>query len=157
MAPSGHNQQPWRFVVIEDRAVKQALLRITLPLDQAMLQRLQTTDPTTAAAIQQVVAQHPDDPIYYSAPIILFVIGTGAGTESMDCPLVCQNIMLAAHSVGLGSCIVGAGRRGLTEDPDIIHALKLAANETIYPPIVIGYPRTLPESPPKQSPRITWV
>ena len=157
MAPSGHNRQPWRFVVIEDQAVKQILLRITLPLDQAMLQRLHTTDPTRAAAIQQVVAQHPDDPIFYSAPIILFVIGTGVGTEYIDCPLVCQNIMLAAHSVGLGSCIVGAGRRGLTEEPDIINALKLTANETIYPPIVIGYPRTHPASPPKQSPHITWV
>jgi len=90
MAPSGHNQQPWRFVVIEDREVMQTLLRIILQLDQAMLQRLRTTDPDRAAAIQQVVAQHPDDPIYYSAPIILFVIGTGAGTESMDCSLVCQ-------------------------------------------------------------------
>lgn len=157
MAPSGHNQQPWRFIVIEDQEVKQTLLKITLPLDQAMLQRLQTTDPTRAAAIQQVVAQHPDDPIYYSAPIILFVIGTGAGTESMDCSLVCQNIMLAAHSVGLGSCIVGAGRRGLAEDPDIIKVLELAVNETIYPPIVIGYPLAYPKSPPKQSPHITWV
>jgi nitroreductase len=157
MAPSGHNQQPWRFVVVEDSEVKQTLLRITLPLDQAMLQRLYATDPTRAAAIQQVIDQHPDDPIYYSAPVILFIIGTGAGTESLDCPLVCQNIMLAAHSVGLGSCIVGAGRRGLTEDPDIINALKLTANETIYPPIVLGYPITRPKPPTKQAPHITWI
>lgn len=157
MAPSGHNQQPWRFVVVKDKAVKQSLLQITLPLDQAMLQCLQATDPTRAATIQQVVEQHPKDPIYYSAPIILFVIGTGEGTESLDCSLVCQNIMLAAHSVGLGSCMVGAGRRGLAEDPDIIKALKLTTTETIYPPIVLGYPLTRPESPPKQSPNITWV
>lgn len=157
MAPSGHNQQPWRFVVVKDSAVKQTLLQITLPLDQAMLRRLQATDPTRAAAIQQVVEQHSDDPIYYSAPVILFVIGTGEGTESLDCPLVCQNIMLAAYSVGLGSCMVGAGRRGLAKDPAIIKALKLTTTETIYPPIVLGYPITHPEPPTKQAPHITWI
>jgi nitroreductase len=157
MAPSGHNRQPWRFVVVENPAVKRKLLQITLPLDQAMLQRLQATDPQLYITIQKVVQRNPEDPIYYSAPVILFVIGTGDGTEHMDCAIVCQNIMLAAHSVGIGSCMVGAGRRGLTDNPDIVNALKLTEHETIYPPIVLGYPQSHPEPPPKKPPHITWI
>jgi nitroreductase len=157
MAPSGHNRQPWRFVVVENPAVKRKLRQITLPRDQAMLLRLQATDPQLYAAIQKVVQSSPEDPIYYSAPIILFVIGTGNGTENMDCAIVCQNIMLAAHSIGIGSCMVGAGRRGLVDDPDIINVLKLSEHETIYPPIVLGYPQSHPEPPPKKLPHITWI
>jgi len=157
MAPSGHNRQPWRFVVVENPEVKQKLLQITLPFDQAMLQRLQVTDPELYESIQKTVHASPEDPIYYSAPVILFVIGTGGGTERIDCPLVCQNMMLAAHSIGVGSCMVGAGRRGLADNPDVAHALKLTEDETIYPPIVLGYPKSRHTSPVKRQPQITWI
>jgi nitroreductase len=157
MAPSGHNRQPWRFVVVENSEVKQKLLQITLPLDQAMLERLQVTDQELYASIQKIMQASPEDPIYYSAPVILFVIGTGGGTERIDCPLVCQNMMLAAHSIGIGSCMVGAGRRGLADDPDVVKVLKLTEDETIYPPIVLGYPKSSHASPLKRQPQITWV
>jgi nitroreductase len=157
MAPTGHNRQPWRFVVVENLDVKRKLLQITLPLDQEMLKRLKTTDPQLYASIRNAAQCTPEDPIYFSAPVILFVIGTGEGTESIDCPLVCQNIMLAAHSLGIGSCMVGAGRRGLTDDPEVVKAFELAEEETIYPPIVLGYPKSSPEPPPKKKPKIKWI
>jgi nitroreductase len=157
MAPSGHNQQPWRFVIVENPEVKRKLLQITLPLDQAMLEHLQVTDSQLYDSIQKTVQSSPEDPIYYSAPVILFVIGTTEGTERIDCPLVCQNILLAAHSVGIGSCIVGAGRRGLRDNPEVVKAFKLTEKETIYPPIVLGYPKSYPESPSKKKPQIMWI
>lgn len=157
MAPTGHNRQPWRFVVVENQDLKRKLLEITLPLDQEMLKRLKTTDPQLYASIRQSAQYTPKDPIYFSAPVILFVIGTGGGTESIDCSLVCQNIMLAAHSLGIGSCMVGAGRRGLTYDPEIVKALELTEEETIYPPIVLGYPQSSPKPPPKKKPKIKWI
>jgi nitroreductase len=157
MAPSGHNRQPWRFVIVENPEVKQKLLQITLPLDQAMLERLHVTDPQLYDAIQNTVQSSPEDPIYYSAPVILFVIGTDEGTGGIDCPLVCQNIMLAAHSVGIGSCMVGAGRRGLRDNLEVVKLLDLTEKETIYPPIVLGYPRSYPELPSKKKPQIMWI
>lgn len=157
MASSGHNRQPWRFVVVQNHDVKRRLLQITLPLDQEMLKRLKATDPQLYASIRKSAQYTPEDPIYFSAPVILFVIGTGGGTESIDCPLVCQNIMLAAHSIGIGSCMVGAGRRGLTDDPEVVKAFELAEEETIYPPIVLGYPKFSPEPPLKKKPKIKWI
>ena len=157
MAPSGHNRQPWRFVVVENQDLKRKLLQITLPLDQEMLKRLKATDPQLYASIQQSAQYTPEDPIYFSAPVILFVIGTGGGTESIDCSLVCQNVMLAAHSLGIGSCLVGAGRRGLTDDSEVVKAFELTEEETIYPPIVLGYPKSSSEPPLKQKPKIKWI
>jgi len=157
MAPTGHNRQPWRFIVVENQVVKRKLLQITLPLDREMLKRLKAADPQLYASIRASAQFTPEDPIFFSAPVILFVIGTGEGTERIDCPLVCQNIMLAAHSLGIGSCMVGAGRRGLMDDPEVVKAFELDEEETIYPPIVLGYPRFSPEQPLKKKPKIKWI
>ena len=63
------------------------------------------------------------DPVYYSAPVIVFVIGHGRYADH-SCPLACENMMLAAHSLGLGSCWVGFGAM-VTEDAEVRSILAL--------------------------------
>jgi nitroreductase len=58
--------------------------------------------------------EEPKDPIYYSAPVILFVIGPADNPNPISCGLACENIMLAAYSLGIGSCWVGFG--SMTEE-----------------------------------------
>jgi nitroreductase len=70
--------------------------------------------------------------------------------------MVCQNMMLAATALGLGSCCVGFGAR-VTDDEGIVEALELEENEKIYGPIVVGYPEIVPESLPKKPPVVKWV
>jgi nitroreductase len=84
------------------------------------------------------------------------VIGTG-GTMDMDCPMVCENMMLAAHSLGLGSCWVQFGQMAL-ENPEIRQALELKEGEKVYGPIVFGYPRDgFPPPPPKKEPLVKRI
>lgn len=49
-----------------------------------------------------------EDSIFWNAPVLVYVIGITSGgwkhVERCDCPMVCLNIMLAAHSLGIGSC-----------------------------------------------------
>jgi nitroreductase len=99
----------------------------------------------------------PEDTVYFSAPVILFVIGTKGGTGEVDCPMVCQNIMLAAYSLSIGSCMMGLGRRGLTDDPNIVKKLELQDGETLYQPIVLGYPENYPKPPPKKEPVVKRI
>ena len=68
-----------------------------------------------------------EDPIYYSAPAILFVIGSGRYADH-SCPLACENIMLSAYSLGIGSCWVGFGSM-VTDNADVIKALELKDDE----------------------------
>lgn len=42
----------------------------------------------------------PKDVIYYNAPVIIFVIGPATGGV-ISCALACENIMIAASSLGL--------------------------------------------------------
>ena len=40
---------------------------------------------------------------------------------------------------------------------DHIEALELKENEKIYGPIVVGYPKIVPEPPPKRPPVVKWI
>ena len=44
-APSGMNSQPWRFVVVEDRAFHKKLLEIAVPNAKKLLEPLKDSNP----------------------------------------------------------------------------------------------------------------
>lgn len=47
--------------------------------------------------------------IYYNAPTVIMVIGRiGIRLMEIDCSLCAENVMLAAHAIGIGSCWIGA-------------------------------------------------
>lgn len=108
MAPSAGNQQPWQFVVI--------------------------TDPGILAKIPEV---HPYGGMAVDAPVSILVCGDLSlerhkGFWVQDCSAAIQNMLLAAHALGLGSVWTGihpredrvAGFRRLLNLPD--HVVPLA-------------------------------
>jgi nitroreductase len=132
--------QPWRFVVVEDPEFREKLVQTTLPFWKQMTGSIKETHPEM---YEQVMKQYeampePKDMVYYSAPVILFVIGL-AGFD-VSCALACENIMIAATSLGLGSCYVGFGSM-VKGNPEVVQALELGDREQIYGPIVLGYPK----------------
>jgi nitroreductase len=52
-------------------------------------------------------------------------------------------MMIAAQSLGLGSCYVGFGAI-VKGNSEIVKALELNENEQIYGPILLGYPKVNP-------------
>lgn len=153
-APSAMNSQPWRFVVVEDESIKKKLLGAALPNAKKVLEHVREADPERYAQITKRY-EELKDPIYYSAPVVLFVIGSGRYADH-SCPLACENIMLAAYSLGIGSCWVGFGAM-VTEDKDVVKALDLKHEEKIYGPILLGYPKVFPDPPQKKGPVVTWL
>ena len=158
--------QPWRFVVVENEDLKQKLLQTAFPFWKQTIEPLKETQPEIykMASCLYDAMEEPKDVIYYNAPVILFVIGPA--TNPFSCVLACENIMLAAHSLDLGSCYVGFG--GMVKgNPEIVQALELKDNEAIYGPIVIGYPKVNPTpavaealksiAPNKNAPQTKWI
>jgi nitroreductase len=153
--------QPWRFVVVEDPEFKQKLVQTTLPIWKKMTESMKESHPEV---YEQVMMQYeampePKDMVYYSAPAILFVIGL-AGYD-VSCALACENIMVAATSLGLGSCYVGFGAM-VKGNADVVQALELKDDERIYGPILLGYPKEEPSAlasirPKKKEPTIKWI
>ncbi|MBI4684898.1 MAG: nitroreductase [Nitrospirae bacterium] len=153
-APSAMNSQPWRFVIVEDKATKSKLLGAAKPGAKKLFDSLKEINPERYEMVMQRFKEL-EDPIYYSAPVIVFVIGSGR-YASHSCPLACENMMLAAHSLGLGSCWVGFGAM-VTEDAEIRKILELKDDETVFGPILLGYPKEYPERPDKKEPQVKWI
>ena len=153
-APSGMNTQPWRFVVVESPELKRKLVETAVPNSIKYLEPLKEKNPARHALIMRRY-EELEDPVYYSAAAIVFVIG--AGTYAADsCPMACGNLMLAAHSLGLGSCWVKLGSL-ITDNHELVEALELKEGETIFGPILVGYPQEVPKVPPKKEPVIRWI
>jgi len=154
--------QPWRFVVVEDPKFKQKLLQTALPIWKNFIESIRDADPDNYKKVMRLyeAMEEPKDPIYYSAPVILFVIGPADNPNPISCALACENIMLAAYSLGLGSCYTGFGSM-VKGDAEIAQALELKDNERIYGPILLGYPKDMPEAEPlrwkKKEPVIKWI
>ncbi len=153
-APSAMNSQPWRFVVVEDKAAKKTLLGAALPQAKKITELVKDVDPERYEAIKKRYAELPD-PVYYSALTIVFVIGNGR-YAAHSCPLACENMMLAAQSLGLGSCWVGFGAM-VTEDSEVRKLLELKEGDAIFGPILLGYPKAESVRPPKKEPKVKWI
>lgn len=153
-APSAMNSQPWRFVVVEDPSAKKKLLGAALPQAKKITEQVKDVDPERYEMITKRYAELPD-PVYYSAPAIVFVIGTGR-YAAHSCPLACENMMLAAHALGLGSCWVGFGAM-VTEDPEVRSLLELKDGESLFGPLLFGYPKAETQRPSKKEPVVKWI
>jgi nitroreductase len=153
MAPTGGNVQNWRFVVVESDEFRKKLLALGIPRYRKWMERA----PESLVEMRKEIDEKVSDPLYYDAPAIVFVIGWG-GTGGLDTPMVCENIMLAARSLGIGSCWVYFGQLPL-DDPEIQAALEMKEGEQVYGPILLGYPRAgeFPASPPKKKPVVKWI
>lgn len=169
-APTGNNLQRWRFVVVQDKQFIQRLTKAASPTWQGFSDYLlKGTDEFTRAYFTDFWPRclgWPRQPfedairqgreytagIFWGAPVIVYVIGTDTYESSM----VCENMMLAAQSLGMGSCIVGFGQ-AVTGDPQVVEALEIKGAEKIYGPVVFGFPRIVPEPPPKRAPQVKWL
>ena len=160
--------QPWRFVVVvvEAPEFKQKLFQTIEPLRSNFYKGLKKTVPEMYEDAMKLseAMDEPKDLIFYSAPVIIYVIGPSS--NSIGCAMVCENIMLAAVSFGLGSCYVGFGAM-VKGNSEVVNVLGLKKGERIYGPVVIGYPKANPSEKQaniiaelqskKKEPAIKWI
>lgn len=163
---SATRSQPWRFVVVENPEFKQKLVQTTLPIWKQFTGKMKEAGPEIyemGMALYNAL-DDPKDVVYYSAPVIVFVIGPKS--NDVCCSLACENMMIAATSLGLGSCYVGFG--GMIQgNTEITRTLELAKDERIYGPILLGYPKIKPSTavanalagigPNKKEAKVKWI
>ena len=81
------------------------------------------------------------DTLFHGATAVIIVGGSkSASTPLEDALLASQNILLAAHSLGLGSCMIGFAVEAICRDRRIRQVLKIPENESVFAVIGLGYP-----------------
>lgn len=149
-APSAVNQQPWLFTVVRN---KELLARISSEAKSHMLK----TSPAALASHHFLPAlSDPKFDIFYGAPVLI-VISAAAGPWTIeDCALAAENLMLAAHAAGLGTCWIGFAK-GWLEAPEGKSILNLPATHIPVAPIIVGHPKSATPAVSRTAPRIDWV
>ena len=95
-APSAMNRQPWRLNIVMDKAIVDELNAEAFGILAA------DEDKTTYERIMSRGGK-----VYYDAPCLIYILADGSKWGMLDSGILCQNITLAAQSLGLATCIVG--------------------------------------------------
>jgi len=93
-SPSGLNQQPWKIVVLQNKAVIDEM-------DALLMKKL--SEQEDRSAYDRMMSR--GGKVFYNAPC-MYVIAKLPGKD-MDCGIVSENMALAASSLGLGNVICG--------------------------------------------------
>ena len=95
--------------------------------------------------------------LFYNAPVLILVIGSkNNALTDYDCSLCAGNMMLAAHSMGIGSCWIG-GAAVIQQSVELMAELKIPPDYKLVAPIIFGYQKTIPPTPEKREPVVFWM
>lgn len=154
-APSAMNKQPWRFVVVKNR---DTIANLSGRAKKLWLDTMgKTNDPAMSGIINTM--KSPGFNIFYNAPVLILIFASpDAYRPEYDCALAAENMMLAARSLGIGSCWIGFGMP-LGSDQALLEELKVPAGHRLMAPLIFGYPvKELQTAPPRKDDVIlNWV
>ncbi len=141
-APTARNQQAWRFVVITNKTeidkyadrAKQ-LWQKYLPLKVASALGIGGKAISNYVKMMKAPALH----LFHHAPALIFIFAPKGRLVAEDCACAAENMMLAAKSLGIGSCWIGlAGPLGT--DKRTLGELKVPKGYRLMATVVFGYP-----------------
>jgi nitroreductase len=160
-APSGTNSQSWTFTILSTRkavtafaesvacffgrlnkTAEKSLLRLLLKLTGKG--ELDTYYRGYYRKVKEALEEwygSGKDRLFHGCTAVM-IIGSkpGATCPAEDALLATQNILLAAHSMGLGSCLIGFAVIAMKKDPSIQRSMGIPPEEGIHAVIALGYP-----------------
>ena len=98
--------------------------------------------------------------LFRNAPNIILVCTPAKGGGEIDAGMLGQNIMLAAQSIGLGTCCLGGIVRFIQSDPKtefFREALGIPIDYKINYILAVGYPDETPEAKPRDSSKVMFI
>jgi nitroreductase len=165
-APSAKNDQPWRFIVITNKEKishlsKDVQNEMRSIVKKRMILRVshkQLRNKETIAFLYGA-AMAPNDVIFFNAPVLILVVTKNREFYDESCACCAQNMMLAAHSLGLGSCWIGFAHF-LDQNKKVLTDLQIPSGYHISAALIIGHPQKKPGQPPIRKPMadvINWI
>ena len=141
-APSGMNKQPWQVRVVDSRDYIDGITDV-----------FRTANPRMAddASFKNM---------FRNAPAVIFIASPADGSGQLDCGLLGENMILAAQSMGLGTCCLGgpvAFMNGNADAKPYVERLNLPEGYTLLYAIAVGYPDEKPAATPRDVAKVQFV
>jgi nitroreductase len=160
-APSAMNRQPWSFYVVTD---KEMIARISSRIAKASVMVMAKTGVReiirSASGLLHAVAGmkffQSDDFVFHGAPVVIFLTAPSDNEWApIDIGMCCQNMLLAAKSLGLDSCPIGFGKY-------IVHTnsyeeLRVPVGEQVILSLILGYGDEQPQPHPKRKNNVFYL
>jgi nitroreductase len=162
-APNGMNVQALRFVVVTNKGAMLRYGNFAKEMSRQHFQRVADSiaDSVKRENILRLVNNlaNPHYNIFYNATALILVFAAPhALTPTEDGALAAENMMLAASSLGLGSCWIGfAGP--LTQSSEIMGELGVPMDHKLIAPLIFGHPKKGDMAPPQRMevPIVKWI
>ena len=161
-APTGTNSQAWTFTILPDR---EAVMQLGAEISEffrklikmagnpairllARLMRKRELDEfyrdyyeTVKEALQEY-DETGRDRLFHGAPAVIAIgMRPGASCPCEDALMASQNILLAAHAIGYGTCMIGFAVEAMKNSPGIKTKIGIPKKEPVYAVIAVGKPR----------------
>lgn len=149
LAPTGSNQQPWGFIVIQDKdeiealnqAIKADLLAHLDEIPQFQQYRSGLENPKFSV-------------LNHASNLVIIYGNTAAHYYVYDCTLAASNLMMAGRSMGIESCWIGFGEYYFNS-PAFKEKYGIPAEFELVSPMTLGYPASkLSEGPARKAPMV---
>ena len=142
-APSGGNRQQWIVRVVEDQ-------KLIADVNEVFKQE----NP------EQVARDKDFKNMFRNAPNLICVCTPANGGGELDAGLLGENMMLAAQSMGLGTCCLGGPVRFLLSNEKckfFLDRLDIPADYKLNYILAIGYPDEQPDAKPRDASKVKYI
>lgn len=152
-APSAENRQPWKFIVVTDKKtiadlskeVKQQIHNVMIH-KRRWKRRFPEIANNEITFFLNTVASSREEIIFFNAPLVIFIVTENLVFNDESCAAAAQNMMIAAWSIGVGSCWVGFAKF-LELSDDALHRLGIPPECHISACLIFGYPEHIGKTP----------
>jgi len=120
LAATARNEQPWEFVVVTDQAAR-----------------------------TEIAAMTDYGPFIADAPVCIAVLATDTKYYLEDGSAATQNMLVAAHALGLGACWVAGDKKPYA--PKVVARLGAPADMKLVALVALGWPEGDLPNPKKRS------
>ena len=157
-SPYPTRHQPRRFVVIKNREM---IARLSERAKKMWLDVGTGSSPEIKRPENVMKAlKMPEFNIFYNAPvlILMFAMPHAYTSHEYHCAAAAENMLIAARSLGIGSCWIGLGMP-LGSDQNTLAELDVPEGYRLMVPLIFGYPvKDTQTGPPRDEEVIfKWV